>query len=76
MAEDERPPGADVVDVFVAIYIKQARTATVGEDDWLAADGLECADRAVHPAGHQAARFLEDLARAIVLSSHASHSLP
>ena len=70
VAQDQRPPGEDVVDVLVTVHVVDARAAAVGEGDRVAADGLEGADGAVHAAGHEPARRLEDLAGAFVLLSH------
>src|SRR5262245_12725462 len=43
MAENCRTPRADVVDVVVAIDIKNVRTLSPIDEEWLSAHGTECA---------------------------------
>ena len=45
VAEDQRPPGADVVDVLVAVDVPDAAALAAGHERRLAADGAEGADR-------------------------------
>ena len=51
VAEDVRPPGADEVDVAVAVDVGEERPLAGGHMNGRAADGPERAGRAVHPAG-------------------------
>ena len=53
VAEDQRPPGADVVDVAVAVDVPQIRALAALDDDRLAADAAERPRRAVHAARHE-----------------------
>ena len=53
VAEDHRAPGADVVDVAVAVDVEQVGPFGPVEEDRLAADAAERPGRAVHPAGHE-----------------------
>ena len=53
VAQDHRPPGADVVDVAVAVDVEQIGALAALEEDRLAADAAEGPGRAVHAAGHQ-----------------------
>src|SRR2546430_255173 len=55
VAQDQRAPRTDVVEVAVAVDVDQKRTFTPCDKDGLAADGAKCAGRAVHAAGDQAA---------------------
>src|SRR5687768_15160684 len=64
VAEDERPPGEDVVDVLVAIEIEQARARPALDEERVAADGAESPDRTVHPTGNDPLRGGERLSRA------------
>ncbi len=52
MAEDQRPPGADPVDVLVAVDVPDAVAFAPGEEDRIAPDRPHCPDRGVDPAGH------------------------
>ena len=65
VAEDHGAPGADQVDVLVAVDVGQARTLRRFDEAGGAADGAEGAHRGVHPArGHRAGAVEE--ARGIV----------
>ena len=39
VAEDERPPGADVIEVAVAVEVEEVRPFAAGDEERLAADG-------------------------------------
>src|SRR5690606_8954948 len=54
VAEDERPPGVDEVDVGVAVDVAHAGAAGFGDVDRVASDAAEGADRRVHTAGDDA----------------------
>jgi hypothetical protein len=60
VAEDERPPRADVVDVFRAVGAEEIRALAARDEDGLASDGAEGAYRAVHAAGDDALGALEE----------------
>ena len=51
--KNHRPPGADVIDVAIAIEIEQIRPFAAREKNRLAADAAESPRRAIHAAGHQ-----------------------
>ena len=53
MAQDHRPPGADVVDVAIAIDVEQIGPFAAGEEDRLAADSAKRPGRAIDAAGYQ-----------------------
>src|SRR4029079_6148283 len=53
MAKDHWPPGADVVDVAVAIDVEEIGAVGALEDDWFAADPTEGPRGTVHAAGHE-----------------------
>ena len=59
VAEDERPPGVDVVEVAVAIEVEQVRPLAACDEQRLAADRPEGAGGAVDPSGDEAGRSLE-----------------
>ena len=54
MAQDHRPPRADVVDVVVAVDVVEVGPLGPGDERRLAADGAERPRRAVHAAGNHA----------------------
>ena len=53
MTKNHRPPRSDVVQIPVAIDIKQPRPFTALKDDRLATDSSEGAGCTVNTAGHQ-----------------------
>src|SRR3546814_6670015 len=53
VAGDHRPPGADVVDVAVAVHVEQERALRALREERFAADRAERAYRLVHAARHQ-----------------------
>ena len=55
VAEDQRPPRADVVEVAVAVDVEEVRPLAAGDEQRLAADGAERAGRAVDAAGDELA---------------------
>ena len=59
VAEDHRSPGADVVEVAVAVDVEQIGPRGAVEEDRLAADAAERPGGAVHSAGHELPRPLE-----------------
>src|SRR4051812_19292633 len=68
MAEDERPPGADVVDVLVAIGIEEVRAESANDPGRLAADGPKPPDGGIHAAGNHLFGALLQLARELSLA--------
>ena len=52
MAENSRSPSADVIDVIVAIHIKDMRALGFVDEKGLAADGAKGAHRRVHSPGN------------------------
>src|SRR5262249_39777460 len=70
VAEDQRAPRADVVEVGVAVEVHQVRPLPAGDEDRLAADGAEGAGRAVHPARDEGAGALERLPAAAAVGWH------
>jgi hypothetical protein len=60
MAEQQRSPGADVIDVFVAIDIEDVRPLAAGDEHRLATDTAEGAHRGVDAAGDDLLRTAEE----------------
>src|SRR3546814_14440145 len=52
MAGDHRSPGADVVDVTLALGIDKVRAIRGSNEAWRAADGAKCANRRIDAAGN------------------------
>src|SRR5690606_7278525 len=61
VAEDHRPPRADVVDVFLAVLADELRALGLADEDWRAADGLERTHGRVHAARDEPFGSLEEL---------------
>ena len=61
VAADGGTPGADVVDVLVAVDVEAVGILDLVEDDGTAADGLERAHGGVHAAGEDVLGSLENL---------------
>ena len=53
VAEDQRPPGADVVDVAVAVGVPHVRAQAADQKRRRAADRTEGADRRIDSAGNE-----------------------
>src|SRR5690606_33341988 len=64
VADDHRPPRANVVDVAVAVGIEQVWAVRTLHEERLAADRLERAHRRIHAAGHQRLGAGEQVVRA------------
>ena len=60
MAEDQRPPGEDVVDVAVAVDVDEVRALAALDEERRAADGSERADGRADAAWQQARRLREE----------------
>ena len=60
VAEQHRPPGADQVDVLVAVDVGQPGAGRGADEPRGAADGVEGPHRGVHPARGHRARPLEE----------------
>src|ERR1039458_10019055 len=69
MAEDGRPPGADVVDILIAVHVPHPRAFRFVDEERLAADGAERPHRRVHTAGD----VLERLGKELLGFSPRSH---
>ena len=54
MAEDHRSPGAEIVDVAIAVGVEEPRTLGALHERRSAAHGSKCADRGVDAAGEEA----------------------
>ncbi len=57
MAENGRPPGADIVHVLVAIHVKDAGAPRAIHEKRPAPHRAKRPDRRIHPAGDAAQRF-------------------
>src|SRR5262245_46430177 len=68
VSEDERPPGADVIDVALAVGVPEVRTLAAREEARRAADGAERAHRRVDTSGNDGLRLLEQR----VVATHAA----
>jgi hypothetical protein len=60
VADDHRPPRADIVDIARAFDVPQIGAIRARGEERLAADRLECAHRRIHAAGHQRLCALEE----------------
>ena len=67
VAENERSPGADVVDVLVAIGIEDVRAFAAFDEGRSPADAAIGADGRVHAAGNREFGAFEELLRACVI---------
>jgi hypothetical protein len=61
VAQDHRPPGADVIDIALAIGILQPGAVRRGDEARHAADGAERAHRRVHAARNAELGAVEEL---------------
>ena len=59
VAQNQRSPRADVIDVFVSVGVPQARTGCAIDDDGLAAHGAKRAHGTVHAANEHVGRAAE-----------------
>ncbi len=59
VAQDQRPPGADVIEQPVPVDVDEERALSPVDEERLSPDGAERAGRAIHPAGDHALRPLE-----------------
>ena len=57
MAEDRRSPGADIINVFVAVHVPKVRAFRLVDKERLATDGAERAHRRVDAAGNEFQRL-------------------
>src|SRR5205807_2583888 len=55
MTQDQRPPGADIINIFVAISIPDTRTLAAHDVRWITGNRLEGTYRRVHSSGNHAA---------------------
>ena len=70
VAEDHRAPGADVVDVAVAVDVPNVGAGAADEEGGLAADGAEGADRGIHAAGDKLFSALLQAAGLVETADH------
>src|SRR5262245_59387184 len=61
VAEDERAPRADIIEIGIAVEVGEVSTLTASDEDRLAPDAAEGPGRTVHPAGDDTAGLLERL---------------
>ncbi len=64
VAEEQRAPGADVVDVAVAVDVADARAGAILHEHRVAADGAKGTHRRVHATRHDAHGALHELVTA------------
>ncbi len=75
VAEDERAPGADVVDIFVAVGVPNVRALAAHDVERVAAYTAESADRRIYASGNQFFSALLEFARLFGLAGHRSSFL-
>jgi len=73
VAEDHRAPGADVVDVAVAVSVDQEGTLGADDHGRVAAHGAEGANGGIDPAGQELLCALLELARTDVGAGWGGH---
>ena len=61
MAEDQRPPGTDVVEIVLAVGVPHARAGTTCEEARRATDRAEGANRRIDAAGNDFLGLFEEL---------------
>ena len=61
-----RPPGSDVVDVFVSVDVEKIRALTSLKHDWITTDGPKSAGGTVDTARHQSFGACELGARVVM----------
>src|SRR5262252_4585439 len=71
MAKDQRPPGADVIQVAIAVEVENVRPVTALDERRLPADCTERPRRAIDAAGNDSAGALEGLSAACSRGFHA-----
>ncbi len=55
MAEDERPPGADIIEIAIVVNVEEIRPLAASDEQRLPADAAEGASGAVDAAGDEPA---------------------
>ena len=68
--EDHRPPGAEKIEVAVAVLVEEIRAFGVGEKGRVAANGAECAGRRVDASGKEFFRALLQVTRTGEATGH------
>src|SRR6516164_11426137 len=63
MTENERPPGANVIDVLLAVRVPNMRAISPLNKERLAANGPKRTNRRIHSAGDDLLRTIEKLFR-------------
>ncbi len=74
VAEDQRAPGADVVEVRLPVHVGEAGAGSLGHEKGRPAHRPERPHRRIHPAGKHRFRSLEELLRAAHVSATARKS--
>ncbi len=64
VAQDQRAPRTDVIDVFVSVRVPQPRAGGAIDDDGIAAHSAKGAHRAIHAADQHIGRAAKDFLRA------------
>ena len=59
VAQQQRPPGADVIDVLVAVRVEDVRSLAAGDEGRIPADAAERAHRRIHSSRNDALRALK-----------------
>ena len=72
VAQDQRSPRADVIQVVIAVEIEEARPFAASDENRIAADGAEGAGRTVDAAGNEMAGTLKRLSTADARGFHGS----
>src|SRR5262249_23288487 len=75
VAEEQRTPRAEEIDVGAPVGVDHLRTATALDEDGISAHRLPCTHGAVDAAGDHLARFGEQLLRDLSHAARASHRL-
>ena len=70
VAENGRPPGADVINQLIAIHVPDARASGLVDKERLAADRAKRAHRRVHAAGNVFQRLGKKLFRLSAIHEH------
>jgi len=65
MAKDQRPPGADIVNVLIPVFIPNPRSLSFSNENRVSSDGSGRPNRAVDPAGDPFLSFLVQCPRTI-----------
>ena len=70
VAQDHGPPGADKIDVSIAIDIGHLTAPGGLDDNWVAAHSTKGANRTVHPTGEVLFGFAREALRLTMIRRH------